>query len=216
MTAFFTLIACGVSTTILVAGDGVTPAGDTVPATAMVTASVAKVDGSTPTSWRSGSGEAGGLQKDNVSLQQYRYMTTRQEIHTRRTPLLVLSVCAQPDDPAGPKAEFRSTPRMVRGSCPFSPPPRLPSPPGGSRLQWTHCWAEPRLLEPSSLQLRRWGEGGPVEGCRVVEGSSGTILCVPVEGFQLAVAEQQNLFSTKSSRILTRFGGFCAENSCGM
>jgi hypothetical protein len=116
-------------------------------------------------------------------MQQYRYMTTRQEIHTWRTPLLVLSVCAQPDDPAGSKAEFWSTPRMVRGSCPFSPPPRLPFLPGGFHLQWTRCRAEPRLLEPSSLRLRCWGEGGPVEGCRVVEGSSCTILCVHAEGF---------------------------------
>jgi hypothetical protein len=142
-------------------------------------------------------------------------MTIRQQIHTWRTPLLALSVCAQPDDPAGPKAEFRSTPRRVRGSCPFSPPPQLPFLPGGSRLQWTHCRAESRPLKPSSLRLRHWGEGGPVEGCRVVEGTSGTILCVPAEGFQLAVAKQQNLFSTKSSQILTDFGGFCAENSCG-
>jgi hypothetical protein len=152
MTAIFTLRARGVSTTVLVAGGGVTPAGGAVPATATVTAPVAEADGSVPTtatvtapiaeadgsvptSWRLGSGgEAGGLQKDNVSMQQCRYITTRQEIHTWRTPLLVLSVCAQPDDPAGLKAEFRSTPRMVQGSCPFSPPPRLPFPPGGSRL----------------------------------------------------------------------------------
>jgi hypothetical protein len=104
---------------------------------------------------------------------------------------------------------------MVRESCSFPPLLRLPFPPGGSRLQWTHYQAEPRLLEPSSLRLRRWGEGGPVEGCRVVVDSSGTTLCVPAEDFQLAIAEQQNWFSTKSSRILTSFGGFCAENNCG-
>jgi hypothetical protein len=39
------------------------------------------------------------------------------------------------------------------------------------------------------------GGGGPVEGCRVAEGSFGTTLCAPTEGFQLAVAEH-NLFST--------------------
>jgi hypothetical protein len=104
MTAFFTLRARGVSTTVLVAGGGITPAGSAVPAkangsapvaevdgstpfteadgsvptTATVTAPVAEADGSVPTSWRTGSGgEAGGLQKDNVSVQQYRYMTTR-------------------------------------------------------------------------------------------------------------------------------------------
>jgi hypothetical protein len=104
---------------------------------------------------------------------------------------------------------------MVQGSCFFSSLLQLPFPLGDSRLQWTHCQAEPRLLEPSSLRLQRWGEGGPVEGCQVVEGSSSTTLCVPADDFQLAVAEQQNLFSTKNSRILTGFGGFCAENSCG-
>jgi hypothetical protein len=79
MTAFFTLTARGVSITVLVAGGGVTLAGGTVPATAMVTAPVAAVDGSSPTSRRSGSGgEADGLQKDSVSAQQFRYMTTQQ------------------------------------------------------------------------------------------------------------------------------------------
>jgi hypothetical protein len=79
MTVFFTLRARGVSTTVLVAGGGVTPAGGTVPATAMVAVPVAVVDGSVPTSWRLGSGgQADGLQKDSVSVQQYRYMTTQQ------------------------------------------------------------------------------------------------------------------------------------------
>jgi hypothetical protein len=72
MTAFFTLRACGVSTTVLVAGGGVTPAGGAVPATAMVTVSVEVVGGSVSTSWRLGSGgEADGLQKGSVSVQQY-------------------------------------------------------------------------------------------------------------------------------------------------
>jgi hypothetical protein len=79
MIAFFTLRAHGVSTTILIAGGRVTPAGGAVPATAMVTAPVALVDGSVPISWRSGSGgEVDGLQKDSVSVQQYRYMITQQ------------------------------------------------------------------------------------------------------------------------------------------
>jgi hypothetical protein len=79
MTAFFTLRARGVSTMVLIAGGGVTPACGTVPTTAMVTAPVAVVDGSVPTSWRSGSGgEADGLKKDSVSVQQYQYMTTQQ------------------------------------------------------------------------------------------------------------------------------------------
>jgi hypothetical protein len=79
MTAFFTLRARGVSTTVLVAGGGVTPAGGAVPATAMVTVPVEVVSRSVPTSWRLGSeGEADRLQKGSVSVQQYRYMTTQQ------------------------------------------------------------------------------------------------------------------------------------------
>jgi hypothetical protein len=79
MTAFFTLRARGVSTTVLVAGGGVTLAGGAVPATAMVTVPVEVVDGSVPTSWRLGSGEeADGLQKDSVSMQQYQYLTIQQ------------------------------------------------------------------------------------------------------------------------------------------
>jgi hypothetical protein len=50
------------------------------------------------------------------------------------------------------------------------------------------------MLEPFLLLPRRWEEGGLVGGCRVVVDSSGTTLCVPAEDFQLAVAEQQNLF----------------------
>jgi hypothetical protein len=64
MTAFFILKARGISTTVLVAGGGLTPADCMVPATAMVTVPVEVVDGSVPTSWRLGSGEeADGLQK---------------------------------------------------------------------------------------------------------------------------------------------------------
>jgi hypothetical protein len=75
MTAFFTLRACGISTTVLVAGGGVTPAGGAVPATTMVTVPLEVVSGSVSTSWRLGSGEeADGLQKDNVSMQQYHYL----------------------------------------------------------------------------------------------------------------------------------------------
>jgi hypothetical protein len=50
------------------------------------------------------------------------------------------------------------------------------------------------LLEPFLLLPRHWGEGGLVGGCQVVVDSFGTTLCVPAEDFQLAVAEQQNLF----------------------
>jgi hypothetical protein len=140
-------------------------------------------------------------------------MTTRQHVRTWRIRLLVLFVCAQPGDPAGPQVGFRSTPRMVRGSSLYSPPPQLLSPLGGFRLPWTRSQAEPWLLEPSWLRPRRLGGGGPAEGYRVAAGSSGITLCAPADGFQLATVEQ-SLFSTKSSRTLTGFGGFCAVNSC--
>jgi hypothetical protein len=48
MTAFFILRARGISTTVLVAGGGVTPAGCAVPATTMVTIPAEVVDGSVP------------------------------------------------------------------------------------------------------------------------------------------------------------------------
>jgi hypothetical protein len=67
MTAFFTRIA---RRGVLVADGGVTPADGAVPATAMVT--VAEAAGSIPISWSSGlGGEAGRLQMENVSMQQY-------------------------------------------------------------------------------------------------------------------------------------------------
>jgi hypothetical protein len=210
MTAFFTRIA---HRGVLVVGGGVSLADGTVPATAMVTTAVAV--GSVSISWRpSRGGEAGGLQMGNVSMQQYWCMTTRQHVHTWRTRFLALFTCAQPGDPAGPQAQYRPTPRMVRGSCLYSLPPRLLSPPGGFCPLWIRCHVEPRLLGPSWLQPRRWGGGGPAGGCRVAAGSSGTTLCAPAEGFQLAAAEQ-SLFSTKSSRILTSLGGLHAENSPG-
>jgi hypothetical protein len=68
MTALFTHKA---RRGVPVAGGGVSPAGGAVPATAMVTA--AEADGADSTS--SGSvlgGEAEGLQRDIVSMQQYR------------------------------------------------------------------------------------------------------------------------------------------------
>jgi hypothetical protein len=139
MIAFFTLRARGVSTTVLIASGGVTPAGGAVPATAMVTAPIAEADGSVPSSSRSGlGGEAGALQMDNVSVQQYQYLTIQQgskfipgRLDYVRFPF---SICTPLDDPAGPKAEFRSTPWMVRGSCYFSSLLQLPLPPGGSHL----------------------------------------------------------------------------------
>jgi hypothetical protein len=74
--------------------------------------------------------------------------STRQQTHNWKTRLLARSSCVSPNDPAEPEAEFRSTPRLVRGSCPSSPPPQFPSLPGGSGPPWTHYCAEPGLSEP--------------------------------------------------------------------
>jgi hypothetical protein len=90
MTAFFTRIA---RHGVLVVEGGVTPADGAVSATAMVTA--AEAAGSVSISWRSGwGGEAGGLQTENVSIQQYWCMTTRQHVRTWRNRLLAPFVCA--------------------------------------------------------------------------------------------------------------------------
>jgi hypothetical protein len=51
--------------------------------------------------------------------------------------------------------EYRPTPRMVRGSCLYSPPPQLLSSPDGFCPLWTRCRAEPQLLGPSWLRPRR-------------------------------------------------------------
>jgi hypothetical protein len=67
MRYFFILKARGISTTVLVAGSGLTPADCTVPTTTMVTVPIEVVDGSIPTSWRLGLGEeAEGLQKRHL------------------------------------------------------------------------------------------------------------------------------------------------------
>jgi hypothetical protein len=39
------------------------------------------------------------------------------------------------------------------------------------------------MLELFLLQLRRWEEGCPVGGCRLVVDNSSTMLCVPAEDF---------------------------------
>jgi hypothetical protein len=215
MTTFFILKPHGISTMVLAASGRLTPADCAVPDTVMVTVPAEVVDGSVPavsaassagtsfpanpvstTSWRLGLGEeVDGLQKRQCwhGIIPIFENSTGQQFHTWRIRLHALSVHALSDDPAGPKAEFWSTPRMVWGSCSSSPSLRFPFPPGGS-----HFWLFRRLvelmLEPFLLLPQRWEEGGLVGGCRVVVDSSGTTLCVPAEDFQLAVAVQQNLF----------------------
>jgi hypothetical protein len=72
MTACFTLLVRRVLVAIPIASGGVIPAGGVVPAMATVTASVAEAEGAEPISWRPGpGGESGGLQTENVSMQQH-------------------------------------------------------------------------------------------------------------------------------------------------
>jgi hypothetical protein len=149
----------------------------------------------------------------HVTISTYSY-TTKQQVSTRKIRVPVPFACALPDVHAAPRVEFRSTPWLVQGSCSILPLLQLPSPPGGPRPPWSRCYAEPGLCEPSLLRQRRWGGGGPAGGCRVAAGSCGIVLCVPAEGFQLAVAEQSSS-STKSSRILTGLVGFHMENNAG-
>jgi hypothetical protein len=94
VTAFSILKARGISTTVLVAGGGVTPADCTVPATALVTVPAEVVDGSIPVVSAASSLEhhsqrirprlplsAWGREKkrkDCVSMQQFRYLTIQQ------------------------------------------------------------------------------------------------------------------------------------------
>jgi hypothetical protein len=110
MTAFFTLITRGAPTMVLVAGGGVTSAGGAVSATAMETDRVTEAAGSVSISWRSGSGgEACGLQTDNVSVQQYQYLTIQQgSIFILEDSTSCAFRLRATDDPAGPKAEFWS------------------------------------------------------------------------------------------------------------
>jgi hypothetical protein len=163
--ALFTCKACrGIS----IAGGGVSPASGVVPAMAMVTA--AATDEATPTSSGSVLGEeVEGLQKEHcqrITILMFSNSPTHQ-INTWKIRLLQLSTSAPTDDPAVPKVELRSTPRLARRSCPFSPLLRLLSPPGGSRPPWSRCYAEPGLCEPSLLRQRHWEGGGPAGGCRV-------------------------------------------------
>jgi hypothetical protein len=184
--ALFTRKACrGVS----VAGGGVSLASGMVPTTAMVTATAA--DGAAPASLGSVLGkEVEGLQADTVSTSQYQHTAIQQGSKSipGRFDCFSFSLPHQPTTLRS-KVEFRSTPRLARRSCAFSPLLRLLSPPGGSHPPWSRCYAEPGLCEPSLLRQRRWGGGGPAGGCWVMAGSCGIVLCVPAEGFQLAPAE---------------------------
>jgi hypothetical protein len=168
LTALFTRKACH---DVSVAGGGVSPAGGVVPATAMVTAAVA--NGPAPSSSGSVLGEeVEGLQKGHcqrITILMFGN-SPKHQINTCKIRLLQLFASAPTDDPAVPKVELRSTPRLARRSCPFSPLLRLLSPPGGSRPPWSRCYAEPGLCEPSLLRQWHWEEvvrPGDVESRRV-------------------------------------------------
>jgi hypothetical protein len=231
MADFFSLRARGFITTVLVAGGEVTPADCEVPTTAMVTIPAEVVDGSVPavsaappagtsslansvpiTFWRLGSGgEAEGLQNRQCkhSTTPIFGNSTGQQLHTWGVRLHVLYVCTLPDDPEGPMARLRPTPRMIWGSCSSSPSLRLPFLPRGSCFQSSRCRAEHQMLELFSLRLQRWEEGSPIGGCRVVVDNSGTTLCVPAEDFSVSGYRKIELISKKSNtyrlwRILCR------------
>jgi hypothetical protein len=203
MLDFFSLSARGFTTTVLVAGGEVTPAEGAgcpgeVPATATVTTPADVVDGSVlavsveppagtsspansapNTFWRLGSGgEAEGLQNKQSKHSTTTRLdnSTRRRLHTWWVQLRTLCVCVPPDDPKGPMARLLPTPRMIRGSCSCSPSLQLPSPPGGSCSRSSRRWAEHQMLEPFSLQLRRWEEGGPDGEYRIVVDNSSTTL----------------------------------------
>jgi hypothetical protein len=202
-------------------GGGVTPAKGArcpgeVPATAMVTTPAELVDGSVPaisaeppagtsfpantvptTFQRLGSGgEEEGLQRRQSKhpITTKIDNSTRRRSHTWWIRLRSICACVPPDDPEGPMARLLPTPRMIRRSCFCSPSRQLPSP-LGSRSRLFRRWAEHRTIVSFSLQLRCWGEGGTVGGCRIVADNSGTTPCVPAEDSQSAeVPEQQKLF----------------------
>jgi hypothetical protein len=194
MPDFFSLSARGFTTTVLIAGGGVTLAEGAgcpseVPATAMVTTPAEVVDGL-------------GVEEEGLQHRQSKQPThTRLDNSTRRRPhtwwvrLCLLYACVPPDDLEGLMARLLPTPRMIRGSCSCSPSLQLPSPPGVSRFQLSRRWANRQMIEPFLLQLRRWEEGGMVGGCRLVAGNSSTTPCVPAEASQSTeVPEQQKLF----------------------
>jgi hypothetical protein len=119
MIAFFILRVRDFSTSVLVAGGGVTPADCGVPATAMVTISVDVVDGSVPAV--SAASSAGTSSSVNSVPTTFWRLGSGGEAEELGVRLHALYVCALPDDPKGPMAKLRSTPRIVRGSCSFSP-----------------------------------------------------------------------------------------------
>jgi hypothetical protein len=178
MAGFLSLSTRGFTTTVLITGDGVTPAEGArcpgeVPATAMVTTSAEVVDWSVPavsaeppagTSsranavpspfWHLGSGgeEEGLPHRQNKHPTTTRLdNSTRWRSHTWWIRLRSLCACVSPDDPEGPMARLLPTPRMIRGSCSCSPSLQFPSLPGGSHSRLSHRWADHQTIEPFSL-----------------------------------------------------------------
>jgi hypothetical protein len=188
-----------------------------VPATATVTASIAEADGSVPTSSRSGSGgEAGGLQMDNISMQQYRYSKIQQgnKFIPRRLDYMRLPFAHHPTTLRDQRQSFGQLHGWSGEVVP-------------SRLSFGFLFCQGALTfnglaagqSLSCLSRLCLGCGAGEKGVRLRDVGLWRValvqLCVSLHKVQLAVAAQQNLFSIKSSRVLTGFGGFCAENSCG-
>jgi hypothetical protein len=204
MPDLFSLSARGFATTVLIAGGGVSLAEGAgcpgeVPATAMVTTSAEVVDRSVPavfaepptgtsspanavltTFRRLGSGG----EEEGPQHRQSKHPTitkldnsTRWRSYTWWVRLCLLGVCVPLDDHERLMVRLLPTPRMMRGSGSYSPSLQPPSPVGASRSRLSRHW----MIEPFSLQLRLWGEGGMVRGCWLVVDNSGTMPCVPAE-----------------------------------
>jgi hypothetical protein len=171
MTVFFTLIAHGVPIMVLVAGGGVTSAGGAVPATAMVTDPVAEAAGSVPISWRSGSGgEAGGLQKDNVNVQQYRYLMIQQDsiFIPGGLDFLRFPFARYPTILRDRRQSFDQLHGWSGRVAPSRPPPRLPFQPGGLSPSVDSLPGQAsatRALFASAAALERRWSGRGMSGC---------------------------------------------------
>jgi hypothetical protein len=62
------------------------------------------------------------------------------------------------------------------------------------------------MIEPFSLQWRRWEEGGVVRGCRLMADNSGTTLVSLQRIFSAEVPEQQKFFQVvKTLPVLEDF-----------
>jgi hypothetical protein len=143
-------------------------------------------------------GEAEGLQKkkDNVSMQQLRYLKIHQGSNfiPGGFDYMCFPFVHYSTTPWDQWQSFGQLHGWSGGVVPFHLPFDFPFHQGALALGHFVAWLSFGCLGLFLLLPQRWEEGGLVGGCRVVVDSSSTTLCVPAEDFQLAVAAQQNLF----------------------